>query len=108
MEHFYLISVNADSLFRLFNAKLGMPVVWDYQTWGEFSSGGVSLGNVVFEFVNYQGVTKTKFEGIALEPKQSVEEFIKILDVNEVSHDTIEANTYVLKMALLMVGLPLI
>lgn len=97
VEHFYLSSTRADSLFRLFNTNLGMPVVWDYQTWGEFSSGGVSLGNVVFEFVSYQGVTETKFEGIALEPKQSVEEFIEILDANKVSHDTIESNTYVLK-----------
>ncbi|MGZ8541546.1 MAG: hypothetical protein ACXWV6_12895 [Chitinophagaceae bacterium] len=97
VEHFFASSPKADSLFRLFTSKLGTPIVWDYQTWGNFSSGGVSFGNVVFEFVNYQGITKTKFDAIALEPKQSVEEFIKLLDVNKVNHDTIEANTYVAK-----------
>lgn len=97
VEHFFVSSPKAGSLFRLFNTKLGIPIVWDYQTWGEFSSGGISFGNVAFEFVNYQGIAKTKFDGIALEPKQSVEEFIKILDASKVSHDTIEANTYVSK-----------
>lgn len=97
VEHFFVSSPKADSLFRLFTSKLGTPIVWDYQTWGDFSSGGVSFGNVAFEFVNYLGITKTKFDGIALEPKQSVEEFIKLLDENKVSHDTIEANTYVSK-----------
>ena len=95
IEHFFLSSPRADSLFHFFNAKLGTPAVWDYNNWGSFSSGAVSLGNVAFEFVSYPGVTITRFDGIALEPKQPLEEFIKILDHNKVSHDTIEANTYV-------------
>ena len=97
IEHFFLSSPKADSLFKLFTTKLGTPIVWDYQVWGDFSSGGVSLGNVAFEFVNYEGVNKTKFEGIALESKQSVEEFIKILDAESIQHDAIQSNTYVAK-----------
>lgn len=97
VEHFFVTSPEADALFSLFNTKLGTPIVWDYQNWGEFESGGVSFGNVVFEFVNYKGVSKTKFEGMALEPKQSIEVFIKLLDSLHIQHDTIESNTYVSK-----------
>ncbi len=97
IEHFFAVSPKADSLFSLFNKKLGTPIVWEYKTWGEFSSGAISLGNVAFEFVNYQGVNTTKFEGIALEPKQSIEEFIKLLDSKQIQHDTIESSTYVSK-----------
>lgn len=96
IDHFYLSSPKADTLFNLFTNKLGLPTDWDYKSWGDFSSGAVSLGNVAFEFVFYNGVTKTSFDGIALEPKQSVEEIIEVLNNAKVMHDTIVANTFVM------------
>ncbi len=95
VEHFYVSSPKAKTLFKLFKNELGLPTDWDYNTWGDFSSGAVTLGNVAFEFVYYEGVTKTSFDGIALEPKQTVEEIENILDDSKVMHDTIESNTYV-------------
>jgi hypothetical protein len=90
IDHFFMSSPKAEALFNLFTAKFGLPQVWDYKHWGGFSSGAVSLGNVALEFVNYKGATKTKFEGIALEPHQPAEEILKILDDVKVMHDTIE------------------
>lgn len=96
IDHFFLSSPKADTLFNLFKNELGLPTDWDYESWGDFSSGAVSLGNVAFEFVYYDGVSKTSFDGIALEPKQTVEEIIEVLDNAQVMHDTIVANTFVM------------
>ena len=93
VEHFYMSSPQAEKYFKLFKDQLGLPVVWDYKEWGGFSSGGVTLGNVVFEFVWYDGVKQTKFEGIALEPKQPVQTFIKDLDKLGIAHDSISVNS---------------
>jgi hypothetical protein len=94
IDHFFASSPKAEKLFKLFKEELKLPVAWEYQNWGSFASGGISLGNVAFEFVSYDSIITTKFDGIALEPRRSVEEFILILDANHISHDTIEANTY--------------
>jgi len=96
IDHFFASSSKAEALFNLFKTKFELPVEWDYKTYGNFSSGAVTLGNIAFEFVNYKDVGKTKFEGIALLPQQSVEEIMKILDDAKVNHDTIEPNTYVM------------
>lgn len=67
-----------------------MPVVWPYKSWGDFASGGVTLGNVVFELVTFKGADTTSFNGIALEPFQSMEEFEKELDQIGIAHDNID------------------
>mgnify|MGYP003291374517 CR=1 FL=1 len=39
---------DAEKLFLFFRDTLQLPQVWAYQTWGEFASGGVSLGIALF------------------------------------------------------------
>lgn len=90
IEHFFASSPRADKLFGFFSKELELPVLWNYQTWGDFSSGGVTLGNVAFEFVNYKGADTTAFNGIALEPGRTMEEFEKELDKLGIAHDTID------------------
>jgi len=96
MEHFFASSPKAEKLFEFFSKEIGLPVLWNYQTWGDFSSGGVTLGNVAFEFVNFKGADTTAFNGIALEPRDHMEEFAKALDKLAIAHDTID-NSNVLK-----------
>lgn len=93
VEHFFISSPQAEKYFKLFNEQLGLPVVWNYQVWTGFASGGVTLGNVAFEFVYYDGVKDTRFDGIALEPKQSVQEFVKDLKRLNIPHDSISVNS---------------
>jgi hypothetical protein len=93
IEHFFASSPHAEKLFHFFSKDLRLPIVWNYQTWGDFSSGGVTLGNVAFELVHSKE-SKTWFDGIALEPHQPVEEFIKELDKKGIAHDTIQPNTW--------------
>jgi hypothetical protein len=97
IDHFFVSSPKAEKLFKFFKEELRLPVAWDYKTWGSFSSGAVSLGNVSFEFVFFDSVKITKFDAIALEARQSTEDFILVLDSSKVVHDTIEYNTYTKK-----------
>lgn len=97
VDHFFASSPKAEKLFKLFKEELGLPVAWDYRNWGSFASGAVSLGNVSYEFVFFDSVGPTKFDAIALEPFQPVEEFILILEGRQILHDSIERNTYLKK-----------
>jgi len=96
IEHFFASSPKAEKLFDFFSKELELPVLWNYQAWGDFASGGVTLGNVAFEFVNYKGADSTAFNGIALEPRHHMEEFERELDKLGIAHDTID-NSNVLK-----------
>ncbi|MEP7255866.1 MAG: hypothetical protein ABI666_08805 [Ferruginibacter sp.] len=97
VDHFFVSSPKAEQLFKLFRDELGLPVAWDYKDWGGFSSGAVALGNVSFEFVSFDSVKETKFDAIALEAHEPVEEFILVLDARKITHDTIEYSTYTKK-----------
>lgn len=97
IEHFYTSSPHAEELYTLFTAKFNLPVVWDYQTWGSFSSGGVSLGNVVFEFVKFDSDSNSVFNGIALEPVQSAIDILPILKSADISHGQVNPYYYTSK-----------
>jgi hypothetical protein len=72
VEHFYLVSDDSEKLYSFFRDELQLPVVWPFNTYGDFASGGLTLGNVVMEFVTERGggagVAATGFKGIAFEP----------------------------------------
>jgi hypothetical protein len=72
VEHFFVTSDNPERLFKLFRDVLQLPEVWGYQRFGEFASGGLSLGNTVLEFLDFPFENDpgraTKFKGIAFEP----------------------------------------
>ena len=97
VDHFFVSSPKAEQLFKLFKEELGLPVAWDYKNWGGFSSGAVTLGNISFEFVSFDSLQETKYDAMALEAREAVEEFILVLDARKVAHDTIEYSTYTKK-----------
>jgi len=72
VEHFFLVSDQAQSLFTYFMDTFRLPEVWPFYTHGTFASGGLSLGNAVLEFVLFpkedNKPLKTEFQGIAFEP----------------------------------------
>jgi catechol 2,3-dioxygenase-like lactoylglutathione lyase family enzyme len=72
VEHFFVVSDQAQSLFTFFKDTFQLPEVWPFFEHGPFSSGGLSLGNAVLEFVSFpkkdNKPLKTAFKGIAFEP----------------------------------------
>ena len=89
VEHFYISSNNALNIFQILTEQFDLPIVWDYQNWGSFSSGGVTLGNVVIELIERQTPESLTYYGIALEPDQSLKRTIPFLDAANISHGKI-------------------
>jgi len=71
VEHFYAVSPEPEKLFQFLQEDLQLPAVWPFQDYGGFASGGLSLGNVVFEVVRFENMASDSiatFSGIAFEP----------------------------------------
>lgn len=72
VEHFYLVSDQSEKLYNFFRDEFRLPVVWPFNNYGDFASGGLTLGNVAMEFVSEKGdragVAGSEFKGIAFEP----------------------------------------
>lgn len=94
VEHIFAVSPTPEKLFFFFSKELGLPVVWDNKFKGKYASSAVWLGNVSLEFVGDSRITKTAFEGIALEPKQSARNILILLDSDRVSHDTVQSYSF--------------
>jgi hypothetical protein len=90
VEHFNAHTIHAPELFELFKTKFRLPVIYDYQEFGNFSSGGLWLGNITIEFVNYQGLNAGPaiFKGISLEPIQHADSVLRMLDEFAIAHGT--------------------
>jgi hypothetical protein len=93
VAHFYISSHNAQNIFRIFTKQFGLAVVWDYQNWGGFSSGGITMGNVVFEVIDGGPDQSQTYYGIALEPSQSLRRTIPFLDAVNISHGRISKSS---------------
>ena len=87
VDHVVVGSPDAERLFHLFRDELGLPEAWPYQSWGSFSSGAVTLGNVALEFMATEGPgTAAEFTGIAFEPVGDAADAIAELDRRHVAH----------------------
>jgi hypothetical protein len=87
IDHVVIGSDEPEQLFRLFSEKLGLPVVWPFESYGTFSSGGVGFGNVNVELS--RGGRGPGIIGVALEPG-SVPELITGLDALGLKHGSPE------------------
>jgi len=94
VQHLNAHSRQAPELFKLFHETFGLPVVYDYQSFGSFSSGGLWLGNVTFEFVGAPASSGLPgfFFGIALEPKGHTDSIVTMLDERRIAHAVPEIN----------------
>ena len=72
IDHFFATSADPEPLYRFFRDSLQWPEVYPFRDYGDFASGVVSAGNVLFEVVTWKvpaGETlPTELKGIAFEP----------------------------------------
>ena len=93
VEHFYVFAdaARAEKLFALFRDEFQLPQVWAFRYWGGYSSGGVSLGNVVLEFATMKDANnpnpKTEFQGIVFEPIGDAASTAAILKARGIPHE---------------------
>jgi hypothetical protein len=88
IEHFNAHHVQARALFDLFKSTFQLPLVYDYQHYGSFSSGGLWLGNITLEFVcpAINAPATAIFKGVSLEPVQHTDSIIPELDNRQIAH----------------------
>ena len=83
IDHFFATSANPEPLYHLFRDTLGLPEVYPFRNYGDFASGVVSVGNVLFEVVTWSVPAgerlPTELKGIAFEPNGTVEESLSRL-----------------------------
>jgi hypothetical protein len=94
VEHFFVVSDRAQSLFTYFKDTLQLPEVWPFYQHGTFASGGLSLGNAVLEFVSFpkedNQPLKTAFQGIAFEPRLSADATAAELARRNILHSDVQ------------------
>jgi hypothetical protein len=71
IDHIYVKSSKAEELFDFFKNEIKLPIAWDYEDWGSFSSGGLFFGNANVEIIDSDTMKWAEFKGIALEPNNS-------------------------------------
>lgn len=74
IDHFFATSSTPEPLYRHFRDSLGLPEVYPFRNYGDFASGVVSMGNVLFEVVTWDvpagDTMPIEFKGIAFEPAE--------------------------------------
>ena len=94
VDHFYIESDQAQSLFTFFKETFQLPENWPFRDAGTHTSGGLWLGNTVLELLdlpqNADKPVKTKFRGIAFEPIGGADETAAELTRRGIPHAEVE------------------
>jgi len=89
------VSNQSQRLFIFFRDNFQLPEVWPFYQHETFASGGLSLGNVVLEFVSLPkedpNPWKTEFRGVALEPTMDAIATSAELSERNLSHTEIQS-----------------
>jgi hypothetical protein len=74
IDHFFATSPAPEPLYRVFRDSFDLPEVYPFRNYGSFSSGVVSMGNVLFEVVTWDvpvgDTLRTELKGVAFEPSE--------------------------------------
>jgi hypothetical protein len=96
VDHIYLESDKADSLFTFFKDTFQLPEMWPFSDRGTHASGGLWLGNTVLEFASFphngDKHVKTEFRGIVFEPTGGAGETAAELTKRGISRREVENN----------------
>ncbi len=90
VDHLFASSPQAEALFSFFRDTLGLPVSWPFKRYGDFASGGLSLGNTELEFVHREATEDetppTAWRSFAFEPVGDTEAALKALARRRIGH----------------------
>jgi catechol 2,3-dioxygenase-like lactoylglutathione lyase family enzyme len=88
VDHLVIQVPDTNAAFDFFTNSLGLPVAWNLTDYGDFTSGGVSLGNVNLEIIQMsqksreEGMFPDRYGiiGIAFQPAESLNGSLASLD----------------------------
>lgn len=86
VEHLYVSFPGAKQLFYKWKADWQLPVAWEFQDWGGFQSGGLSMGNLVIELIEPSDSSTPLAYGLALEPETPHSNMRRYLDQLQCPH----------------------
>lgn len=88
VDHIIIQSDDPEKTFKLFSETLEFPTAWPFQSYGNFYSGAVNLGNVALEVIHLNA-RRPGFTGVALEPiaSESLPTLIANLEARGLAHD---------------------
>ncbi len=89
IDHIVFMPEKPVEFFKFLSEELQLPVAWDYKNYGDFSCGGVSIGDVNIESYynpNDSITTKSIITGIAFEPAISTEQLSQELSNKNIKH----------------------
>jgi hypothetical protein len=94
IDHVYVPMTDATAAFAALTEDLGLPVLWPFTSFGSFSSGGVSLGNIKLEVIDdnpdapwSRAQQPPRVQGIALRPARDVDEgYLAELEARRLPH----------------------
>jgi hypothetical protein len=94
IDHVYVPMTDATAAFAALTEDLGLPVLWPFTSFGSFSSGGVSLGNIKLEVIDdnpdvpwSRAQLPPRVQGIALRPARDVDEgYLTELEARRLPH----------------------
>jgi hypothetical protein len=103
VDHFYVESGQAQSLFTFFKETFQLPEMWPFSDRGArpdypqgFASGGLWLGNTGLEFASFphsgDKPVRAEFRGIAFEPTGGADETAAELTKRGISRGEVENN----------------
>jgi hypothetical protein len=81
IDHVYVPMVDARAAFTALTEQLGLPVMWPFTSFGEFSSGGVSVGSIKLEVIEANATAPwcsaqdpPQIQGIAFRPARQIDD----------------------------------
>jgi hypothetical protein len=81
VDHVYVPMTDASDGFDVLTERLGLPVLWPFTSFGNFSSGGVSVGSIKLEVLETNPVTPwsiaqdpPQIQAIAFRPSRPVDD----------------------------------
>lgn len=103
VDHVVVQAPEPEKIHTLFVQELGLPVAWQMTSYGDFSSGGVSFGNVNMELLNSSLEMRHKglipegngYIGIAFQPHESLVTLIPVLDAYQIPHEPVVPYTII-------------
>lgn len=98
VDHVLATSPNAEMQYNFFRDTLGLAVAWPYKNYGDFASGGLSVGNTVLEFVTWKvpagEILPSEWKSVAFEPVGNTEAAIAELAKRGISHAPPDVNQH--------------
>ena len=92
VDHVYIPMTDAQDAFAILTDDLGLPAMWPFTSFGDFASGGVSLGSIKLEIIEANATAPwclaqdpPQIQGVAFRPSSTIDDaYLAELDARSI------------------------